>query len=246
MNKPNPTIRQATFAARRARFIESMGRGIAVIPTAPETVRNRDSHFPYRNDSYFHYLSGFTEPEAVLVLIAGESPKSILFCREKNAEREVWDGFRFGPEAARKLSHGRNRDHRHARGSPAQANGQSAHDVLRPGADPAWDRASWAASTGCARNPHRRQRPGGIHDVRAISRPHALAEGRGRDRPDAARRGHLRGAHTRAMARTRPGWFEYQVEAELPHEFLRHGALSPPIFHRRRRSRCLRAALPGQ
>ena len=90
-----------SHSTRRTRLIELMKRGIAVTPTAPEVVRNGDAHYPYRYGSYFHYLSGFNEPEAVLVLIAGESPQSILFCREKNIEREIWDGFRHGPEAAK-------------------------------------------------------------------------------------------------------------------------------------------------
>ena len=97
----------APFAARRTRLLQRMaaqGGGLAVIPTAPEQVRNRDSHYPYRADSYFHYLTGFDEPEAVLVLIAGNQStpaQSILFCREKDADKEIWDGFRWGPEAAR-------------------------------------------------------------------------------------------------------------------------------------------------
>ena len=86
------------YADRRRRLAAALGDGVAVIPTAPERVRNRDSHFPYRFDSHFYYLTGFAEPEAVLVLAAG---KSILFCRERNPEREVWDGFRYGPERAR-------------------------------------------------------------------------------------------------------------------------------------------------
>jgi Xaa-Pro aminopeptidase len=78
-----------------------MGEGIAIVPTAPEVIRNRDSHYPYRFDSHFYYLTGFKEPEAVLVLIAGNVNKSILFCRDKDMEREIWDGFRYGPEAAK-------------------------------------------------------------------------------------------------------------------------------------------------
>src|SRR5690606_23887782 len=89
------------FRARRAALLERMQTGVAVIPTAPERIRNRDSHYPYRFDSYFYYLTGFTEPEAVLVLVAGATPQAILFCREKHPERELWDGFRHGPEAAR-------------------------------------------------------------------------------------------------------------------------------------------------
>jgi Xaa-Pro aminopeptidase len=80
-----------------------MKHGIAIVPTAPERARNRDSHFPYRFDSYFYYLTGFVEPNAVLVLIAGAQPRSMLFCRDKDKEREIWDGFRYGPEAARSV-----------------------------------------------------------------------------------------------------------------------------------------------
>src|SRR5437762_10346897 len=89
-------------AERRHALQLRMGKGIAIIPTAPERVRNRDSDYLYRFDSYFYYLSAFPEPDAVLVLIAGAEPKSVLFCREKNPERELWEGFRHGPEAAMK------------------------------------------------------------------------------------------------------------------------------------------------
>ena len=68
--------------------MQTIGEGVAIIPTAPERLRNRDSDYLYRFDSYFYYLCGFPEPEALLVLIAGEKPRSILFCRDKNAERE--------------------------------------------------------------------------------------------------------------------------------------------------------------
>ena len=89
------------FKQRRDALMAQMQEGIAVIPTAPELIRNRDSHYPYRFDSYFFYLTGFTEPESVLVLIAGQKQRSILFCRDKDIEREIWDGFRYGPEAAK-------------------------------------------------------------------------------------------------------------------------------------------------
>ncbi|MGC2048896.1 MAG: aminopeptidase P N-terminal domain-containing protein, partial [Gallionella sp.] len=89
------------YAQRRARLLNGMQLGIAIVPTAPEVARNADTHYGYRHDSNFYYLSGFTEPEAVLVLIAGGTPQSILFCREKNPEREIWDGHRYGPDAAR-------------------------------------------------------------------------------------------------------------------------------------------------
>ncbi|MDP3440567.1 MAG: aminopeptidase P N-terminal domain-containing protein, partial [Azonexus sp.] len=84
----------AHFIARRKRLLKIIGDGVAIIPTAPEVIRNRDAHHLYRFDSYFWYLSGFPEPEAVVVLIGGKKPKSILFCREKHEEREIWDGYR--------------------------------------------------------------------------------------------------------------------------------------------------------
>src|SRR6195952_5320403 len=106
---PRPPIKlpgypMKPYSTRRARLLAQMqaqGGGVAIIPTAPEVMRNRDADYPYRHDSYFYYLSGFTEPDAVLVLIAGKENKSILFCRDKNLEREIWDGFRYGPAVAR-------------------------------------------------------------------------------------------------------------------------------------------------
>src|SRR2546423_3688913 len=89
------------YRKRREQLARAMQCGIAVVPTAPERVRNRDSHYPYRFDSHFYYLTGFTEPDAVLVMVAGKAPKSLLFCRNRDPEREVWDGFRYGPELAR-------------------------------------------------------------------------------------------------------------------------------------------------
>src|SRR3954470_4313366 len=88
-------------AERRRRLARQMGAGVAVVPTAPERIRNRDSDYLYRFDSYFYYLTGFPEPDAVLVLVAGAEPRAILFCRERNPERELWDGRRYGPEGAR-------------------------------------------------------------------------------------------------------------------------------------------------
>ncbi|UUZ52398.1 aminopeptidase P N-terminal domain-containing protein [Massilia sp. H-1] len=95
------------FAARRARLLAQMVPGaVAILPTAPEVPRNSDSDYPYRHDSYFYYLTGFTEPDSVLVLVAasdGAAAQAILFCRQKNMEREIWDGFRHGPDGARGL-----------------------------------------------------------------------------------------------------------------------------------------------
>ena len=88
------------YIAHRQQFALQMKKGIAIIPTAAERLRNRDSHYPYRFDSYFYYLTGFCEPEAVLVIVADidkSSYRHILFCRDKDETREIWDGFRYGP-----------------------------------------------------------------------------------------------------------------------------------------------------
>ncbi|WP_298288257.1 aminopeptidase P N-terminal domain-containing protein [Thiomonas sp.] len=105
-----PTLPDAALLARckarrdqLARHMAAAGGGVALLPTAPEVLRNRDVDYPYRHDSYFYYLTAFTEPQALLALqanAAGQS-RSVLFCRDKNAEREIWDGYRWGPEAAR-------------------------------------------------------------------------------------------------------------------------------------------------
>lgn len=95
----NSDMNSHIYAARRARAAAQLGKdGIALIPTAPERPRNRDSDFLFRHDSYFYYLTGFTEPNAWLVL-TGDG-KSTLFCAPKDLEREIWDGYRLGPEAA--------------------------------------------------------------------------------------------------------------------------------------------------
>ncbi len=95
----NTTVPTSLYAQRRARVAQQLGAGgIALIPTAPERQRNRDSDFLYRHDSYFYYLTGFTEPNAFLVIT--DDGTSTLFCQPKDLEREIWDGYRLGPEAA--------------------------------------------------------------------------------------------------------------------------------------------------
>ncbi len=93
--------RQA-LARRRKALMQAAGDGaILVLPAAPERIRSRDTHYPYRQDSDFWYLTGCDEPEAVLVLVPGRRHgESILFCRERDPEREGWDGPRLGPEGA--------------------------------------------------------------------------------------------------------------------------------------------------
>ncbi|MCU7846425.1 MAG: aminopeptidase P N-terminal domain-containing protein [Candidatus Thiodiazotropha sp. (ex Lucinoma kastoroae)] len=90
------------FKRRRRELMRMMGPdSIAILPTAPLLIRNRDVHYPYRPDSDFYYLTGFPEPEAVLVLIPGRKhAEYILFNRERDPIKEQWDGSRAGQEGA--------------------------------------------------------------------------------------------------------------------------------------------------
>ena len=96
------SIPRAEYARRRKSLMEQMEpNSIAILPAAPVYIRNRDVEHVYRQDSDFQYLTGFPEPEAVMVLIPGrEHGEYVLFCRERNPEREQWDGLRAGQEGA--------------------------------------------------------------------------------------------------------------------------------------------------
>ena len=204
-----------------------MGEGVAVVPTAPERVRNRDTHFPYRFDSHFFYLTGFPEPEAVLVLTA--EGRSILFCREKNEEREIWDGFRYGPEAARERF---GFDEAYPVATldeklAALLENQSA--LYYPvGADEGWDaRAMRWLNSVRAKARAGIAAPERVQDVRALVDNMRLVK-------DVAELATMRraariaaAAHRRAMQATRPARTEYEVEAELLYEFRRNGAQFP-------------------
>ena len=97
-----PRIPPKSYVRRRKQLMRMAGDdAILVLPAAKETVRSRDTHHPYRQDSDFSYLTGFPEPEAVLVLVPGRAHgEALLFCRERDPDREGWDGPRFGPEGA--------------------------------------------------------------------------------------------------------------------------------------------------
>lgn len=217
------------YAARRARLAAAMGQGVAVLATAAERLRNRDSHYPYRYDSYFYYLTGFTEPEAVLVLVGGSTPRSILFCRPRDPEREVWDGFRYGPEAARERFAF---DEAQPIGALDEAVPQLLENVpaffFPLGADPEWDARAmrWlnavrARSRAGVAAPQRVQDLRALlDDMRLVKDEHELAVMRRAGRIAAA-------AHRRAMQAARPGRHEYEIEAELLYEFRRNGAQFP-------------------
>jgi len=220
------------YRNRRERLARALGAGVAIVPTAPERIRNRDTHYPYRFDSHFYYLTGFAEPEAALVIVGGAAPKTILFCRERNEEREIWDGFRYGPEAARE---------RFAfdEAQPIEALDEAVAELLgnQPalfypvGADPEWDlRATrWlnavrARSRAGVAAPDRLQDVrGAIDDMRLVKDEHEAALMRRAARIAAA-------GHRRAMQAVRPGRYEYEIEAELLYEFRRGGAQFPAYW----------------
>ncbi|GAB2898496.1 aminopeptidase P N-terminal domain-containing protein [Uliginosibacterium flavum] len=227
------TFDPSPFAARRTRlaeYIRNAGGGIALIPSAPERTRNRDSDHPYRHDSYFYYLTGFTEPESTLVLIATDSEtRAVLFCRAKHEEREIWDGFRFGPAAAceRLGCNEAFANEELAERLPALLGNQSAL-WYSLGHDTAWDaRIMEALNAVRASVRNGVAAPADIRDVRG-----PLDEMRiFKDKSEIAtmrRAAEISsGAHRRAMRACRPGMMEYEIEAELLHEFRRHGSQHP-------------------
>ena len=221
----NPNI----YAQRRVRLLTQMQQGIAIIPTAPEVLRNADTHYGYRHDSNFYYLTGFIEPEAVLVLIAGASPKTILFCREKNLEREIWDGHRFGPAAAQQ-QFGLDAAYSIAQLDEklTELMGNQPALFYPLGSDAAWDQRILKLRNAVQEKVRSGIRaPDEIRDVRALLNEMRLFKDA--HELDIMRRAATISttAHKRAMQFTRPGQFEYQVEAELLHEFCSHGARNP-------------------
>jgi Xaa-Pro aminopeptidase len=218
---------------RRARLIAEMrsqsGGGLAAIPTAPQAIRNADTHYPYRPDSHFYYLSGFPEPEAVVLLVAGvESGDSrqVLFCRDKNPEREIWDGFRYGPEAAREIfgfDEAYSISELPARLVDWTCDRPALYTPLGLYAE--WDHAI-TTTLNEVRNRVRTgvAAPETVIDVRAAVAAMRLVKDAEELRLMHRAAEISSAAHRRAMARTRSGWYEYQVEAELAHEFLRSGA----------------------
>jgi Xaa-Pro aminopeptidase len=225
MKLENP-LQVKPFKARRTRLARNLADGVVVLPTAPERHRNADTHYDYRWDSGFYYLTGFREPEAVLVMTLGAKPRSILFCREKNLEREIWDGYRFGPQAAREMF---GFDEAYAYGEldarlpELLANQEVLHTTV--GADPAWDLrvSGWLnavrakARSGVSAPAQIRDIRAGVNDMRLFKDETEVAVMRRAAAISSE-------AHVRAMRSAAPGQREYQVEAELMHEFLRNGA----------------------
>src|SRR5450830_935736 len=236
----------SVYAERRARVAQAIGpNGIAIVPTAPERQRNRDSDFLYRHDSYFYYLTGFTEANAWLV-ITGDG-HSTLWCNPKDLEREIWDGYRLGPDAAPAGLGGDRAGH-----PAAQAAGKPRRGALplrhpqRPG-NPGRRLAGPGARPGALRRPV----PG--HAARPVRRARRDAPDQGRartghhapGRPDQRPRPCARHAAQRQPPARRPGGARIppgrRTAARVPPPWLAVPGLQ---LHRGRRGQCLRAALP--
>ncbi|HLU61044.1 MAG TPA: Xaa-Pro aminopeptidase [Gammaproteobacteria bacterium] len=215
------------FARRRRQLLRMMGENaIAIIPSAPEKIRSRDTHFPFRQDSDFWYLTGFPEPEAVAVLVPGrKAAEYILFCREKDAEKETWHGRRAGQEGAIEIH-----------GADDAFPIDDIDDILpglmenrtrvyyTMGAHPEFDSRviGWVKRLreqlrSDAGTPHEFvSLDPFLHDLRLYKSAGELKLMRRAAQISAA-------AHERAMRATRPGMMEWEIEAELLHEFRRHG-----------------------
>ncbi|MEX1033341.1 MAG: Xaa-Pro aminopeptidase [Cellvibrionaceae bacterium] len=222
------SISKQEFARRRKTLMEHMEpNSIAILPSANVRTRNRDADYPFRQDSDFHYLSGFDEPQAVLVLIPGRHHgETVMFCRERDKEKEIWDGYIAGPEGACEEY-----------GADDAFPIEDIDDIL-PGLIEGTERVYYAMG----KNPDfDRQVMEWVNTIRAKVRAGATPPGEFLDLDhylhdmrlfkSAAelrimkRAGEISArAHARAMQVCRPGMNEYQIEAELRHEFAFNGA----------------------
>ena len=219
------TIAREEFARRRRQLMKSMGRdAIAIVPSAPVHLRNNDVEHAYRQDSNFHYLTGFREPESVAVLVPGRPQgEFLMFVRDRDPARETWDGRRAGPAGAC----------RDFRADDAFPIGDI--DEILPGL--LENRAKVFYTVGVHREFDQRV-VGWVNGLRALAKhgrhapyemvalEHVLHEmrlfkSRGeielmREAARIAAR-----AHVRAMRRCRPGMHEYEIQAEIEYEFRR-------------------------
>lgn len=219
------------FHRRRQDLMELMGSGtIAVLPNAPIANRNRDVNYHYRSDSNFHYLSGFDEPESVIVIVPGRAHgEYLLFCRERNSEKEMWDGYHAGQEGAIDLY-----------GADDSYPITDLDDVLpgllegkekafyTMGKIPAFDQSM----VGWLNHLRNASRQGKQSPTEIIELDHTLNELRLYKSSSEIKAMKYAAdvsvqAHIRAMQFTKPGQWEYQVEAEIIHQFMKNDCRSP-------------------
>ncbi len=221
----------ADFAQRRTDLIQQMApNSVAILSAAPERLRNSNTEYAYRQDSYFWYLTGFPEPEAVAVLVAdGGRGRFILFCRDRDKTMEIWNGVRAGQEGAK-------RDYGAEEAYSIQEIDERLPKLLE-------NRGRIYANLG-ASAAFDQQLMGWVNQVRAkvrqgINAPTAFTQltslldemrlikseaeiATMRESASIAAQAHVRGMQT-----VKPGMWEYQLEAEYLHEFMRHGARFP-------------------
>lgn len=222
-------ISRNEFARRRRHLMELIGAGsVAVFSGTPERVRSRDTHYPYRADSDLYYLTGFEEPEAVAVLMPGR-PRGefVLFCRERDALRETWDGPRVGPEGA-VASYGADDafpigDIEEILPGLLEASTRVYYSI---GAHPEFDQRllGWMSTLSARRQSH--HAPDELVAVEPLVHEMRLTKSRAEQSTMRRSARIAVAAHRRAMAVCRPGMREYELEAEFVHEFRRHGARS--------------------
>lgn len=231
MNKND--IYQLRRNALAKQIYDKTGGGIAVLSTAPEVMRNRDSDYPYRHDGDFFYLTGFEEPGATLVMNVtansnGFAAESHLFCRPKDPEREIWDGIRLGPEAAPKtlgIEFAHSNHDLDQKLAELLANQNAVYLRLAESAETDRRIRHWMkqvraqARSGINPPTQFQDIEALIHEMRLFKDAHEIDIMR-RAAAISAR------AHMRAMQICKPGMHEYQLEAELLHEFRNSGAQS--------------------
>jgi Xaa-Pro aminopeptidase len=216
------------YQQRRKQLMKMIGKGgIAILPAAPERQRNNDVHYHYRPDSDFFYLTGFHEPEAVAVLVPGrKQAEYILFVRDRDATREIWDGRRAGPEGAVKQF------------AADDAFPINDIDEILPGLMEHCERVYYTMGVSTEFdhrviswvNGLKSQARAGIHPPQEfVALDHLLHDMRlykSRGETSLMQRSAdiAVGAHERAMKFVEPGRREYQVMAEILHEFHRHEA----------------------
>jgi Xaa-Pro aminopeptidase len=225
------SISKTEFARRRKNLMALMEpNSIAIIPSAPEQLRSRDTEHPYRQDSDFYYLSGFSEPDAVLILAPGRRHgQFLMFCRERDPVMELWHGHRAGPEGACE----------NFAADDAFPIGDI--DDILPGLIEGRERVYYSMGRSAAFD---RQIMSWVNSIRSKESTGAVPPGEFTDLnhfvhelrliKSAAEQRVLRRAaeitgrgHRRAMSRCAPGLYEYQLEAELLHEFVTSGSRSP-------------------
>lgn len=221
------TIPAAVFARRRRALMQRMGpNSIALLSAAPVAPRNRDVHYPYRQDSDFYYLTGFPEPKAIAALIPGAPQEFLLFCRDRDPEMEIWQGRRAGPHGAVERYGADNAYSIADLDKILLPLLENREQVFYPiGYRPEFDRQvmGWINQT------RLRARTGARAPATFTALEHLLHPMRLRKEPEeiAVMREAARiaaDAHGRAMQVCRPGMMEYQIEAEIFHTFLANGA----------------------